>query len=147
MFTSPPARGGAQRRDTDGVTWGHSSGTQTEADAATFRGGVGAPKRRVAKYTPTPTAVAISQIQSHHDRDGSAARPRPGRGGRVGADLGHPCADPVNVQTFVAERQLDTDGTDSVSSPAISVARQPVPTVCAVTTRNSIDTVADTSAP
>ena len=35
--------------ETDDVITSHSSGTQTDADASTFRGGVGAPNRRYAK--------------------------------------------------------------------------------------------------
>jgi hypothetical protein len=53
----------------------------------------------------------------------------------------------VNVQTFLAEMQFETDGTDSVRVPEISVARHASLTVWAFRTRNSIVTVEETVPP
>jgi hypothetical protein len=53
----------------------------------------------------------------------------------------------VNVQTFLAERQVELDGTDSVRVPEISVARHASLTVCAFRMRNSIVTVDETVPP
>jgi hypothetical protein len=61
VFTTPPASGETHVIDTDGVTSVHSFGTHTVADTCTLRGDVGGPNRRVAKYTPKPTAVAITR--------------------------------------------------------------------------------------
>jgi len=53
----------------------------------------------------------------------------------------------VKVHTFFADKQLDTDGTDSVIVPEISVARHALPIVCIFRTSNSKVTVDDTTLP
>ena len=69
----------------------HSFGTHTVADTCTLRGDVGGPNRRVAKYTPKPTAVAITRsiattrATAFRDGFGRDGFGWDGSGGRIGA--------------------------------------------------------------